>query len=95
MKEAVGSDVDDPGPLEDAEYLVLERELQLADGRVLRQLPVPLHVVLGPFGAAQTSNKKEIVLISLFPTATKLFTCGFQDAGLGTVGSLLLLNLLL
>ena len=54
MKEAVGSDGDDPGPLEDAEYLVLERELQLADWRVLRQLAVPLHVVLGPFGAAQT-----------------------------------------
>ena len=54
MKEAVGSDGDDSGPLEDAEYLVLERELQLADRRVLRQLPVPLHMVLGPLGPAQT-----------------------------------------
>ena len=54
VKEAVGSDGDDPGPLEDAEYLVLERELQLADRRVLRQLPVPLHMVLGPLGPAQT-----------------------------------------
>ena len=54
MKEAIGSDGDDPGPLEDSEYLVLEGELQLADGRVLRQLAVPLDVVLGPFGPAQT-----------------------------------------
>ena len=53
MEEAVGSSGDDPGPLEDAEYLVLERELQFPDRRVLRQLPVPLHVVLGPFGAAK------------------------------------------
>ena len=54
VKEAVGSDGDDSGPLEDAEYLVLERELQLADRRVLRQLAVPLHVVLRPFGPAET-----------------------------------------
>ena len=54
MEEAVGSSGDDPGPLEDAEDLVFERELQLADRRVLRQLPVPLHVVFGPLRAAQT-----------------------------------------
>ena len=54
VEEAVGSSGDDPGPLEDAEDLVLERELQLADRRVLRQLPVPLHVVFGPLRAAQT-----------------------------------------
>ena len=53
MKEAVGADGDDPGALEDAEYLVLEGELQLAYRRVLGQLPVPLHVVLRALGTAE------------------------------------------